>query len=116
MLKRFWSISIVTCAVLLSSSTLVSAESNRSLDPALTDQGDLVVRTHRGAWLPATPVSPSSTSEPGDDDAPNKDGNWDGGNPVLDENKGNGVIRLWSFEYLGTSVRLQLLKFFSALR
>jgi hypothetical protein len=116
MFRRFWSIGIVTCAVFLCSATLASAEAFLSLSPVITDPGDLVVRADRGALLPAIPGSPSSTSEPGDDDAPNRDGNWRGGTPVLDDSKDNGVIQFWSFRYLGTNIRLQLLKYLSVLR
>jgi len=116
MLKRFRSIFIVTCAVLLSSSTHVSAAALRSVEISITEPSNLVVRSQRGAFVPGTPVSPTSTSEPGDDDAPNKDGNIGTGTPVLDGDKGNGTIRLWSFKNLGTGIRLHLLKWFSALR
>jgi hypothetical protein len=116
MFRRLWSISIVTCAVLLLSATLASAEALRALDPVRSDPGNLVVLPHRGAFLPVTPGSPASTSEPGDDDAPNKDGSWVGSNPVLDEAKGTDWIQAWSFRNLGTSIRLRLLKYFAALR
>ena len=112
MQKRFWSIALVTFAVLLSSSTLVNAESRRLFDPRIPDQSNFELRTHREARLPAVPIIPSSL---GDDDAPDKDGGWDE-NPQLDETKGFGQIRLWSFKNLGTGIRLHLLKYLSALR
>jgi len=115
MLKRFWSIAVVTFAVLLSSSTLVNAASRSQIDSGILGQSNLELRAHRSARLPAVPVGPSSTSEPGDDDAPNKDGGWNE-NPQVDDSKGLGQIRLWSFKNLGTGIRLHLLKYLSALR
>ena len=110
MLKRFWSIAIVTSAVLLSSSTLVNAEP-RSFDPGFLDKSNLDLRSNRGVVVPAHPGAPSSTSEPGDDDAPNKDNEM----PEL-EQSGSDRIRFWGFRGLGTGIRLHLLKWFSALR
>jgi hypothetical protein len=114
MLKRFWSIALVTFAVLLSSSTLVNAAPRSQIDPGI-HQTSLEFRAHRSARLPGLPVSPAGTSEPGDDDAPNRDGNWND-SPVVDDTKGTDQIRLWSFKNLGTGIRLHLLKWFSALR
>jgi hypothetical protein len=115
MFKRFWSILLVTCAVLLSSSTLVSAEP-RHLKHDLFGQSNLSVRSFRGAApLVRQPGSPSSTSEPGDDDAPNKDGQVVGhSRPVLLD--GLGKSKAWSLTSLRTGIRMHLLKYFSALR
>ena len=113
MLRRFWSICIVTCAVLLSSSTLVSAEP-RHHEMDTFGQSNLSVRSLRGAQAPVqVPVSQGSIAEPGDDDAPNKDGNGDT-RPVIGD--GSGKTRLWSLGSLRTGIRLHLLKYFSALR
>jgi len=114
MLKRFWSITIVTSAVLICSSTLVNAES-RNNDLRILDQSNLELRSHRAARLPSIPLGPTSTSEPGDDDAPNKDG-WDERPDFDGGNKGPGTIRTWSFKSMGTGIRLHLLRYFSALR
>lgn len=115
MFKRFWSISIVTCAVLLSSSTLVTAEP-RLLKQDLFGSSNLSVRSLRGAVpLVQQPGSNGSTAEPGDDDAPNKDGQWVGDSrPDILEGLGKG--RAWSLTSLRTGIRLHLLKYFSALR
>lgn len=115
MFKRFWSISIVTCAVLLSSSTLVTAEP-RHLKQDLFGQSNLSMRSSRGAEAPLRqPGSHGSISEPGDDDAPNKDGQWLGGTSptVLD---GIGNYRVWNLTSLRTGIRMYLLKYLSALR
>jgi hypothetical protein len=114
MRKRFWSIFIVTCAVLLSSSTLVNAEP-RKIDSGFLDHSNFELRSNRGTLLPAVPIIPASSSEPGDDDAPNKDGGWNE-NPELDNGKGFDRIGLRSFKSLGTGIRMHLLKYRSALR
>ena len=111
--KRFWSICIVTCAVLLSSSTLVSAEP-RNLEQDTLGQSNLSLRSLRGARAAEpVPVVPSSIAEPGDDDAPNKDGDVST-RPALDS--GSGKNRLWDLGSLRTGIRLHLLKYFFAIR